>query len=79
MAAVRDGHYLVPPPVRGVGLTEALSRMRAVLLANGSAALRASLATADATAVLAACERAVTLHDIFDALGTAPAARDMRD
>jgi hypothetical protein len=66
MGAVRDGHYRIPPTVKGVTLRDALERMRDVLAAHGSAGLKATMESAEADLVLHACEAATDLNAVIE-------------
>ena len=71
MAAVRDGHYRMPGAINGVAPRDALVRMREVLIEHGSAALRATLQSADADLVIAECQDATDLHVLIERLADA--------
>jgi hypothetical protein len=65
MGAIRDRRHQLPETVKGVALHEALERMRGVLAANGSAALRTAFDSADADLVVAACRSSNDLEAVF--------------
>jgi hypothetical protein len=72
MGAVRDGHYRIPERVKGVALNEALARLREVLAQHGSPELRATMARAEASAVLAATRDTYDLNDMLERLAIEP-------
>jgi hypothetical protein len=66
MGAVRDGHYRLPPTVKGVALYEALERMRAVLSQHGSPALKEVLNRVEAGLVIEASKGCSDLNEAIE-------------
>jgi hypothetical protein len=65
MGAVRDGHYRLPPEIKGVTPLELLERMRAALGQHGSAELKQTMRAAevDLKEYFANCDN---LHDLIE-------------
>lgn len=77
IGAVRDGHYKLPPAIKGVTLEQALGRMRAVLSQHGSAELNQSLRRTEADELIKVTRNCGDVNEMVEHLTSVPESVDL--